>query len=368
MKLRRTTPEDEEYEDAVAALAALANREPLLDFQYPEALRHAQRDVYGLLRRDASESNSAFSTATTMSSSLTARTTASTMTTTFSATWESSSSSPSTWTTTSATSSWTIPSWCTPILPVSTGTTSEPWTMTTTVASTKNAVNTRQSWLDWTTTTMLTGNDAKTTASGANPAWHDSTATSTTKRKNNPSSTNQADSTWADWSASKAKGSADPTWSDWAVSTTTKTPADPTWSDWAATVTEPTSSGWDPLKTTATDHTWSASTSVKPKTNSGDIVSSDDDMVTTSAANPSWTDQNDPGVSTGSWEQTTTAAAQTDTVTISLTPVKPSTSSPTTSADPVNPWQTYTGAARQNSASVVSIVAAIIVLASFLEF
>jgi hypothetical protein len=85
-------------------------------------------------------------------------------------------------------------------------------------------------------------------------------------------------------------------------------------------------------------------------------------------AKPSWTDQNGAGVSTESWERSPTAAAPTYTDTIKLTSVKPSTSSPTTSGNTVTPWQTYTGVASQNSACAISIVAAIIVLASFLEF
>ncbi|KAK5226028.1 hypothetical protein LTR99_002191 [Exophiala xenobiotica] len=373
-KFRRTAREDGEYEDAVAGLAALANRKPLLDFQYPEALRHAQRDVYRLLRRDASTFNSALSTATTTSSPLTTpttTTTTSTMTSTYSTTSDISSSSSSAWTSTSTTSSWFIPSWCTPIVPTSTSTTIDPWTVTTTVASTKDVLSTTQSWLEWTTTTTSSNNGTEMTASGANPTWHDRSAATTTKSENSPYSTDPVDPTWADWSTSSRTGSADTTWSDRAVSTTTtttKTPANPTWSDWAATVTESASSGWDPLRTTATDLTWSATTSTKPKTNSGDVVSSDGDVVTMTEARPSWTDQNGAGVSTESWERLSTAAAPTYTDTIKLTSVKPSTSSPTTSGNTMTLWQTYTGAASHNSACAISIVAAIIVLASFLEF
>ncbi|KAI1609934.1 TAP-like protein-domain-containing protein [Exophiala viscosa] len=344
-KARRMTQQDEQYEEAVAGIAAFMNKKPDSDFQYPEPLRHAQRNVYELLRWANSTSTPSFDTTSTASTTIPSTT--------------SGLARPSTsaWASTITSSSWSIPAWCTPIAPFSSSTRISSWTATTTPASTRAAVDKPSSWLDWVNTTTTSAMNSLHSADLTFTEW--ATFTETTS----------VDPTWSDWAISTETASADPTWSDWATSTGT-TSTDPTWSDWATstetTSADPTWSDWaTSTETTSADPTWSDWAS-STKTGSADPTWSDWASSTeTTSADPTWTDWNDPGESTTSRKQMTSpksTATATATATISLKSVKPSTSSL------VDPWQTYTGDGSRNSACAMSIGAVITLLTIFLGF
>ncbi|KAK4946622.1 hypothetical protein LTR10_014474 [Elasticomyces elasticus] len=402
-KSRRMTQEHEEYEKAVAGIAGSMNKKPDPDFRYPEPLRHAQRDVYELLRRANTTSTPAPDTTST------------TITTTSSTRPGLTRPSTSAWTTTVVGSSWSIPPWCTPIPPFSSSTTGS-WTATTTPASTKAPVSNPSSWLDWVNTTTTSAKNSLhsadltftdwatfTETTSVDPTWSDwAISTKTTSADptwidwTRSTETTSADSTWSDWAISTGTTSADPTWSDWASSTETTstdptwsgwatstdtTSADPTWRDWASstdtTSADPTWSDWtsstetgfaDPTwsnwvmstGTTSADPTWSDGT-ISSETGSAKPSSTKPDPSRETTATPSWTDWNDPSESTSSWKQTTSLKSTTTaTATVSLTSVKPSTSRP------VTPWQTYTGDGNRNTACAMSIAAVISLLTIFL--
>ncbi|KIV81784.1 hypothetical protein, variant [Exophiala sideris] len=371
-KSRRMTQEDEEYEKAAAAIAGSMNKKPDPDFRYPEPLRHAQHDVYELLRRANTTSTPAPDTTST------------TITTTSSTTSDLTGPSASARTTTVAASNWSIPPWCTPIPPLSSSTAASSWTATTTPASTGEPVRNPSSWLDWVNTTTTSAKNSlhsadltftdwatftettsvdpkwsdwaiSTKTASADPTWSD-WASSTETTSTDPTwsgwamstDTTSADPTWSDWTSSTETGSADPTWSDWASSTGT-TSADPTWSDWT------TSTG-----TSSADPTWSDGT-ISSETGSAKPSSTRTDPSKETTTTPSWTDWNDPSEGTSSSKQTTSLKSTTTaTATVSLTSVKPSTSRP------VTPWQTYTGDGNRNTACAMSIAAVITLLTALL--